>query len=608
MMNHVAWLLVCPLLVTSFAQRDTDADIANQVPAAMKILEAWEGGQAKKRSRYLHIVYWTPADRAPAADYRARLQRMLEHIQAFYAGEMERLGFGRRSIRLAYDDEGKMRIHLVKGKQPYSTYNVQSGHVIRGECLPTLKQAGVDPEDETVVIFCNMADWDPEKRTLRHRSPYYAGGSSRAGTAWQLDSPILDTLHLEKKVPRLHDGQYGHISIGKHNSIFIGGIAHELGHALGLPHAKERADERKRFGTALMGSGNRSYGDELRNEGKGSFLTLAHGLRLASHPQFSGSIKELKTPAKVKLLEPALVPDGKGFIFSGTIKSTIPVYTVVAYMDPEGGGDYDATTASAIPDADGRFVLHCPAHAPGKAAQLRIVACLVNGAASANARAWSPFVFPYTVGRDGTPDITALSRRLSLAPLIEAVNRRDRVAVKRGLVFLQKHGVDETTKAVARRLLQTLNPEAHAIRPHEVSVETKTAALADLAFDDASVGWLKPVRGRVPDPGALFESAGRLFTSGIYAHAPARHVFTLGGRWKTFSGQAGMYDTREGSVVFVIKGDGRELYRSRQTRAGQLCSYRVAVEGVKELELSVENGGDGNDSDWGLWLGPELSR
>jgi len=36
-----------------------------------------------------------------------------------------------------------------------------------------------------------------------------------------------------------------------------------------------------------------AYGDEERDEGKGSFLTLAHALRLASHPQFSGSIKGL---------------------------------------------------------------------------------------------------------------------------------------------------------------------------------------------------------------------------------------------------------------------------------------------------------------------------
>ena len=99
---------------------------------------------------------------------------MLEHIQAFYAREMKRLGFGHRTIQLQKDATGKLVIHLVRGEEPYANYNVQSGNKIRGECVPTLKAAGIDPHKETIVIFCNMADWDEEKRILRHRSPYYA--------------------------------------------------------------------------------------------------------------------------------------------------------------------------------------------------------------------------------------------------------------------------------------------------------------------------------------------------------------------------------------------------------------------------------------------------
>ena len=90
------------------------------------------------------------------------------------------------------------------------------------------------------------------------------------------------------------DGEYGRISLGKHNSIFIGGMAHELGHALGLPHCRGSADEAQ-LGTALMGSGNRTFGDEIRGEGRGTFLSRAHALRLASHPQFSNSLQGFPT-------------------------------------------------------------------------------------------------------------------------------------------------------------------------------------------------------------------------------------------------------------------------------------------------------------------------
>ena len=175
---------------------------------------------------------------------------------------------------------------------------------MRKDCVPVLEKAGIDANRETILIFCNLATWDPEKLIFKHKSPYYAGGSHRDGTAWQLDSPELDTINLAKTKPMMRDGEYGRISLGKHNSIFIGGIGHELGHELGhglsLPHNKARPDEATTSRTALMGSGNRTYGDEVRKEGKGSFLTLAHALRLAAHPQFSGSVKGMDFQAGQK--------------------------------------------------------------------------------------------------------------------------------------------------------------------------------------------------------------------------------------------------------------------------------------------------------------------
>ena len=163
--------LLCCWAFSSITLANPQADITDQVPRAMKILKAWESQQPEEATRYFHIVYWTPKDREPAADYQARLQRMLEHIQDYYADQMERLGFGRRTMQLQHDAKGQLIIHLVRGEEPYANYNVQSGGKIRQECLPTLKKAGIDPKKETLVIFCNMADWDEKTRRLRHRSP-----------------------------------------------------------------------------------------------------------------------------------------------------------------------------------------------------------------------------------------------------------------------------------------------------------------------------------------------------------------------------------------------------------------------------------------------------
>ena len=81
--------------------------------------------------------------------------------------------------------------------------------------------------------------------------PYYESGDSRHGTAWQVDSPLLDSALLGVNDQHITDGQYGRISLGKYNSFFVGGVCHELGHALGLPHCKESAASRAARGTAF---------------------------------------------------------------------------------------------------------------------------------------------------------------------------------------------------------------------------------------------------------------------------------------------------------------------------------------------------------------------
>ncbi len=580
-------------------------EIAAQAPAARAILDGWQQEKPERAERAVHLVYWTPSDREPAPHYRERLSAIFEETQRFFAREMEHNGFGPRTIRLVKEADGLCRIHLVRGAEPYANYEPKSGDKIRSECVPVLRASGMDPDKETIVIFCNMSNWDATQRIMSQNSPYYATGSNRSGTAWQVDSPLLDLALLEAREPLLRDGQYGRISPGRYNSIFIGGVIHELGHALGLPHNRERPDQREAFGTALMGSGNRTYGEERRSEGKGTFLTLGEALRLASHPMFSSSVRGFDAKANSKLMDVKFEPRGKTFTFSARVVADPPAYAVIGYTDPEGNSNYNATTATAVPDKDGRFTLECHALAPGKAASLHVIVAQANGAMSSFASFGGEPQFPYFVAKDGTVDLTAALAREQLSALVATVKRGNATDAMMELRTLEQNGGDAHLLEVARVFVGTLTAKSSPAPSEE---EGESCALADAAAVEASVGYGRPVSNRLPETEPLLIAGGRLFARGLYAHAPAHHVWALGGKWNRLTGVAALPEGRDGSVVMSIVADGRELWHSPRLGGGETAPFDVQVKEMQRLELIVSDASDGNRSDWGLWLEPTLMR
>lgn len=364
---------------------------SRQAALALKCLHAYQGTQSTGDPKKLQVVYFTPADRDPEPRYRERLEAILEDIRAFYREGMERAGFGPETFDLVRGKEGKWILHLVKGKEPQSNYAKLDSEKILRECQPTLEAEGISEKSETILIICNLATWDEKTRIFRNdHSPYYGFWTQTNGCCFALDSTILNVDDIPKKEPVVKDHEWGDESLGKFNTIFIGGIAHELGHAFSLSHCGERWDE-KPFGTSLMGDGNHTYREERRGEGRGTFLTMASAMKLASRPLFSNSEKDMaltprlqksKFQISTKVSRKDLAGRTGTLRIEGSVKGTPQVYAVIAYFDSTPDGGYLSPAATAVPDEKGDFAIEISDLAPCTNGEVRIQYCHVNGAVS----------------------------------------------------------------------------------------------------------------------------------------------------------------------------------------------------------------------------------
>lgn len=96
------------------------------------------------------------------------------------------------------------------------------------------------------------------------------------------------------------------------------------------------------------------------------------------------------------------------------------------------------------------------------------------------------------------------------------------------------------------------------------------------------------------------------YENGLGVHAPCRVVADLQGAFKQFTAKIGVQDHPDhdrGSVVFRIVADGEERFNSGiMVQSDAARSVDVEVAGVQELELVVDDGGDGRECDLANWV------
>ncbi|HEX5137128.1 MAG TPA: NPCBM/NEW2 domain-containing protein [Planctomycetota bacterium] len=145
---------------------------------------------------------------------------------------------------------------------------------------------------------------------------------------------------------------------------------------------------------------------------------------------------------------------------------------------------------------------------------------------------------------------------------------------------------------------------------------------------DATLDFLCPVRmDRSPD-GNVITIDGQQYYKGIGVRPTTELTFPLGGRFKVFEALCGIDDevlgpgygrgAGTGSVVFVVKVDGRVAFASPPVEGGRApARARVPIEGAKTLSLLVtlvppekaaKGASDTPELDNAVWARPLLIR
>ncbi len=563
----------------------------------------------KASGAVVRLVYFHPADREPLAGHAERLERTMDDISAFYREGLEQR-FGVKSGGLPLErKDGKLVIHVVKGKHEAAHYNHQSGGVTWEEVKKALAGT-INPEREHVLVLYGLCRREPDGRYV-FDAPYYGkiGSNQQQGLCHAADCEVLDPRLLtagdqpmvftEHYYPRME------MTLAKFNTWYLGGIAHELGHGLGFPHDNGGPGEAR--GVSLMGGGNLHYREQMWGGKQPSYLSLATALRLVAHPLVTQSDKARWQAADARIEGMKMTGKKGGLKISGRVVASVPPCAVIAaaWPGPKGADDHGAMTFCSAVGYDGSFTVELT-NINAREWQLSLGCLLVNGAetrTTSTLRCDSQGV-PITEGIEAERVVTAVERALMENPASAAKLLSDeRIAA-------------EPDPEVRRqlKLLRAMQSPA----PEPVDLTTATAAsvfLSDARWTSAKVGWGKVVRNRYYFneglwEGMLFKIGGQVFDKGLYAHSKSSFVFPLGGGWKTFSATVGLRDgaVPVGSAVFTVVGDGKELGRSKILRVGEKEALRVELGGVKELELRVDGGEGHTSNSWAVWVDPVVGK
>ena len=353
-----------------------------------------------------------------------------------------------------------------------------------------------------------------------------------------------------------------------------------------------------------MGNGNLKYRQDVWGGGPPGYLSRASALQLVSHPLITGSDRGRWDEAGGGFESLAFSTAGGQIRIEGTVTGSAPPYAAVAYVWPTGHKTDHAARTFPVVTKGGGFTLDLDGLRPDTY-HLKLAGLHANGATTTHE-------FRFGFDAQGKPDTAPLNAGWVVDRAERAVMTR-RPEARR---LLSDQAIAAAPIPESARKLRVLRAVLDPPTPIDLAkARGDRVFLSDAAWTTARVGWGQVARNHFwfddkIQNGVFLTLGGRFYDKGFYAHSPSRYTFAVNRKWKIFRSTIGLRDgaLAQGSAVFTVRGDGRELYRSRALRAGVQEDVKLDISRVKELELRTEGGEGHNYNSWAIWADPIVSR
>jgi hypothetical protein len=223
----------------------------------------------------IRLAYFVAKDRQPIANYERRIRVVMQVVADIYRSDLQAKGYHSDGLTLETDRRGQPVVHLIQGAKPAQYYNDAPAF---DESKQYVRVMGEIPADvgsvrrHMLVVFPETYEPGPapvEWRGSVGRGAHFStDGGLAMMSAWILrDEFCAKTFDEQKKLildatPILGRTALGTGRVNSPRFEFIedgfGATAHELGHALGLPHDTRAPND-------LMGYGFRNLQANYRS-------------------------------------------------------------------------------------------------------------------------------------------------------------------------------------------------------------------------------------------------------------------------------------------------------------------------------------------------------